>query len=436
MAEHPDGNGAGHRRGCRGVRLEAIQFNHDPTSATNDALSIRRNATTWVDVPEWRQGISVNPEDSPAAYAIRPTQGQTLTILASFGSSTLTPFTAEIRAIDNVVDPPGPGGCIGWLLALIRALLRALFGNVLGEVQARQVAFTNGASGFVPFDLVHTRLSGASVGTHTTEWRWQCRARHRGAWKDLQVTRHRVYVVLDLPTAPWEQAPYDPSNLQLPWTEVLDRSCAWALGTATVDDAAAAVTRSVNDLGPSVITYDCPTGGSSYYSWASYAGNTFVDGAFSCTAFLDRLQGGPGNGVRVNCSDCATIVSTFANVLGCDLWQSRMGVAFFHLNDILAIGSSVWQPPCQGIDSWAGGFGYHEVAWEGGCTANDDVFDACLQVDGDADPTDKTSHTPLLPQDLRFGNPGDMQYRDRLTVPADRANCSPVPSKRGRRRIT
>src|SRR6266851_4168247 len=89
----------------------------------------------------------------------------------------------------------------------------------------------------------------------------------------------------------------------------------------------------------------------------------------------------------------------------------------FALNDLLGIGSSVWQPAC----GWAA-FNYHEVAWEAACTANDDVYDACLQVDGDGDPT-TAPHVPLLAQDLRFGDPGDLVYRDRLATPAGRPNC-------------
>jgi hypothetical protein len=56
------------------VFLEAIKFNHDQSSATGDAFNIRRNDTEQVNVPEWRRGISVKPEDSPAAYAIRETR--------------------------------------------------------------------------------------------------------------------------------------------------------------------------------------------------------------------------------------------------------------------------------------------------------------------------------------------------------------------------
>lgn len=49
------------------VVLEAIKFNHDPSSETTDALNIRKNKTQFVTVPEWQRGISVNLEDSPLA---------------------------------------------------------------------------------------------------------------------------------------------------------------------------------------------------------------------------------------------------------------------------------------------------------------------------------------------------------------------------------
>ena len=66
------------------------------------------------------------------------------------------------------------------------------------------------------------------------------------------------------------------------------------------DEAAEKITRAVyNDLGPSVIEYDCPGGGRGRYSL----------GSFDCTAFVERLNGGIGNGRYVNCSDCATITS-------------------------------------------------------------------------------------------------------------------------------
>jgi hypothetical protein len=404
------------------VLLDAVQFNHDPNSATGDALNLRKSASQFVTLPEWQHGISVNPEDSPAAYAIAETRGQTLTIQARFSRTEPTIATAEIRALDPTVDPPEEQGCgcLAPFVRLLRLILRALIGNVLGDVAARQVAFLpSGLSNFETFQLQNVRLWDVGVGIRTTTWRWQYRLQPGDPWTDFATSNHRIYVLLEVPKLPWAQQPYNAGNPQLPWTDVLDYACNWAVLTTSLDDAAARVTQSVYDLGPGLLAYDCPGGGSTNYAF----------GGFDCTAFLERLRGGFGRGQWVNCTDCATFVSTFANILGCDLWQSQMGWGFT-LNPLRAIGSSVWQPAC----GWPTGFSYHEVAWKGNCTANEEVFDACLQVDGDADPT-TAPHTPLLPTNLRFGNPGDGQYRDRLATPAGRPTCAPQPGTRTRRSV-
>jgi hypothetical protein len=409
------------------IQLQSIAFNHDPGAATHDAINLRKNATEWLPVPEWQHGVSLLPEDSTAAYAVGQVTSNAVTIRVSLSCSDPAVHQARVRALDAAVDPPPPSGCLGWLIALIRWILRALFGNVLGEVRARTVTFTSGQSGPVLFQLRHTRLANARVGPHTTKWRWQYRL--KGApWVDMQFTEHRIFVLVDLPTAPWQQTPYQQSNTQLPWTDVLAYACQWGLGARTQVEAARGVTRGVYRLGPAVVTYDCPGGGSSHYSW----------GGFDCSAFIERLRGGLGNGYYVNCSDCATFVSTFANVLGCDLWQSRMSdnaFGSFGLNPMLGIGSTTWEPCCHGQPFWSDAFSYHEVAWTGACTASETVYDGCLQVDGDSDPT-AAPHVALLPVDLVFGNPGDLLYRDRLATPAGRPHCTPQPGTRQRRAVS
>ena len=366
------------------LAIEAVKFNHNPNAATRDGLNIRRDATHFITVPEWRRFVCVNPEDSPVAYALAPTKGNPITIEVSLSSTDPSVAFVEVR--------------------------------VQHHVEARPLNFTNGKTGFVTFELVNPPVAHGRVGVWDVDWHWEYRLGPQHPWHFFATTRHRFYVVLEVPTGPWQQAPYNAANTQLPWTDVLDYACRWADGATSTDMAAALVTQAVYALGPSIVTYDCPGGGSSHYSL----------GNFDCTAFVERLRGGIGNGVYVNCSDCATIVSTFANALGCNLWQSRMGWGFA-LNELLAIGSSVWQTAC----GW-GSFNYHEVAWQAACTANEDVYDACLQVDGDSDPT-IAPHVALLPQDLRFGNPNDLLYRDRLATPAGRPNCNPQPATKQRR---
>ncbi|MFH2111423.1 MAG: hypothetical protein ABIJ47_09215 [Candidatus Bathyarchaeota archaeon] len=397
------------------VEILAIKFNHDPTSHTSDALNIRKNKTEFIDVPEWQRGICHLPTDSEAAYVIKETQGNTVTIQARFLASDIE--TAEIRAIDAITVPSEPKGCIGWLIAFIIAVYKAFFGNVLGDVKERSVNFASGDSGFVSFELKNTRIGNYGVGVRVTKWRWQYRP-PGGSWKDFDTTTHQIYVLLEEPNDPWQQQPYSSSNDQLPWTEVMYYACTWAMTAKDRDSAASKVTENVNNLGPSRIKYDT--------SW----GATFYSvGDFKCTEFLDRIKGGPGLGEKVNCTDCATITSTFSNILGCDLWQSRMQWSFA-LNELISIGFNHWEAP------FGGGFSYHEVAWKGACGVDDEVFDACLKVDGDSDPYNGAPHTALLPVNMKFGDcTGPLNYRRRLTTndPNGCPKCDPAPSTKQRR---
>jgi len=198
------------------IAVEAIKFNHNPNSATHDALNVRKNATQFVHVPEWRRFISVNPEDSPAAYAIGPTRGRTITI--------------EVALLS---DDPG--------IAFIEA-------RVENHVKARAVKFINGRSGFVTFELVDPPVSRGHVGIWDLHWHWEYRLGPHHPWHRFETTRHRIYVVLEIPEEPWQQTPYNSLNPQLPWVEVLDYACRWAEGATSRDMASALVTQHVYAL--------------------------------------------------------------------------------------------------------------------------------------------------------------------------------------------
>lgn len=211
-------------------------------------------------MPEWRRGLSVRPEDSPAAYAKAAVAGHTLTIKAQLSCTDLKPSTIEVRALDADVDPsPGAGGCLGFIVWLLRLLARAIVGNALGEVAARTITFpASGTTGLESFTLTGVRLDRVGVGVRTTRWRWQYRPAGGGAWTDFATTSHRIYVLLDIPTGPWVQTPGSP---QLPWADVLDRACDGASLATSRNEAAEKITRAVHGRGPSVIEYDCPGGG-------------------------------------------------------------------------------------------------------------------------------------------------------------------------------
>lgn len=422
------------------LQLDMIVFNHDPRSSATSALNIRRNVAATIPVPEWQRGLNIRPEDSLAAYAIEETQGHTISIQARFRALNPQIRSLEVRAISPPPEPFPPWWLQLQLLPLLTWSPAAYYynlsvyyywehtfgrtGNVLGEVAPQQVNFQrNGESPLVTFELQNPTLSRQGVGMHVVTWRWQYRRDEGEAWTDFATTHHKIYTLLSVPTLPWLQAPFSAANTQLPWTDVLDFACLWASSARTPDEAATRITQAVYDLGPELISYDCPGGGLTHYTQLTPIA------PFDCTAFLERLHGGLGNGYYVNCVDCATIVSTFANAVGCDLWQSGMGGIFpFLLNPILAIGSLEWETACD----WQT-FGYHEVAWKGDCNTQDAVFDACLLVDGGPFP-DRLPQIPLLPAAIPFGFAGSGQYLDRLVAPAGRVNCQPQPQFTRRRR--
>jgi hypothetical protein len=376
------------------AQLEAILFNDDPMSPVN-GLNLRRDAWQPVAVPEWRR--TVVGAGSFAAYAIAEARRAMPTVRAQLRRSDPSLVAVDVRAID-------PSGT-----------------NVLGSLRSRRITFRpDGTSRFERFTLTGARLLDAGVGVHTVTWRWQWRPDAQQPWSSIADTTHTVYTVLTVPGPPWTQQPFGQANTQLPWTAVLEHACRWASSAETLDEAAARITEAVFALGPDVIEYGCAVLGSTQYALPY----------FQCMAFLDRLSGGFGRGRYVNCTDCATIVSTFANILGCELWQSTMqGNAPFALNETLAVGTSSWRTACD----WRV-FRYHEVAWKFPCTADEAIFDACLLVDSDPDPT-RPPHSGVLPINMRFGRPGDGDYRDRLAAPLGRADCRPQPTTRQQRLV-
>jgi hypothetical protein len=346
------------------------------------------------------------------------TQGNTLAIKANFCFEGASPQNVCIRALDaNFHQEPVNGSNLSTEeVQLLHNLIPDPAGNVIGEVKPKIITVNSGETGFQLFDLQRVRIWDAGVGVNDIVWRWQYCVKGTKDWIDLAVTTHRIYTVVQVPKGPWEQ---DPASTQLPWVEVLDFACDWASGTKNADDAAAMITRRVNGLGPNVIHFDMCNHASSHYS---------DNNNFDCTAFLCRLRGETGHGSRVNCSDCAAIIATFANSLGGDLEQSTMrpptpGIPFFPLKEHLRIGLP---------NRMQEGFIYHEVAWEGQAGESDEVFDACLQVDGDDDPC---TFSALLPTNLLFGAIGQRGYRFRLVLTGFEGRCIARSDLKTRRRL-
>ncbi|HSE31099.1 MAG TPA: hypothetical protein VLA93_05950 [Pyrinomonadaceae bacterium] len=384
------------------VVLNAIKFNHDPTSATCDALNIRKNATEDISTPEWRRGITQSANQSLAAYAIEDTLNKTIIVQAAFRRIDPSINSIEIQA-ERPPDDPNAASVIDPDSTPPRS------GNVLGRLTARSVSFgQSDETEYLSFVVADPRIHEVGVSRTITEWHWQYRIPPSKSWVDFQVTQHVIYVVMRTPRPPWTQDGW-PSNTQLPWTDILDRATSWAGGSTSSDDAASKITFKVraleNDL---TLSYE-PTP-----AWYSHPN-------FDASSFLDLLNGGLGNGHKLNCSDCATIVSTFANILGCDLSQAQMGWTFL-THPVLPVGRQAWRPF---------EYNYHEVAWKDPCDVNSKLFDACLKLDRDRSPATEP-HPSLQPANIAFGQPHQRLYRFRLAVPPEDQSHSEFPMPKGR----
>lgn len=349
------------------VDLEAIHFNHGPDPEHTGAFTIRRNERCHIVLPEWRRDICVRPEDAPAAYAASLLENIHITIQAEF-SCDHPGATVRVKAGDGHLR--SNANCES---------------NVLGTVPETDVTFVNGRAK-VPLCLQNVKLRDIGVGVNDVIWDWQYSGDGKH-WHDITTSLHRIYSVIDLPTAPWEPRSRDTENTQLPWTEVLDFACRSAAGVTDLMAAATKVTLWANDLGRGILHYDDIGGG--------WTGFTLDQPArFDCSEFLLLLNGGRNlQGPAVNCDDCAAIVTSFSNILGCRLSEGEIsGDASFKLHPNKKIGLR---------DQINGLFSRHAVGWLGECTEDDPVFDACLELDSDGKPACEP-HVWTVPANVVF----------------------------------
>jgi DNA-binding beta-propeller fold protein YncE len=336
-----------------------------------------------------------------------------------------------IRLRDPLAGPPvptpeyvkgvrnGPASFVAGSLPQVKVVLARLPGfgagpyaigatGSLGGIRRKAVTPVFSSSGLSdPIDFEFMWPLARAVAKPDVSLEWYARpATTPGVPGVVGSAVHKLYVPFERPVDPWPGEG---------WTRAFELACSWAEGATSLDEAAGRVTEGYNGSG--MVSYDT-VAGATLYGFSTY----------HLTEMIERLAGGLGLGPKVNCTDSADTVTTLSNLLGCELWESRMGYNF-NLNPIIAIGYSNWIVP------FAGGFSYHEVAWKGGATEHDNVFDGCLQVDADSDPT-AAPHTPLLPTNMLFGDCTTMNYRLRLCPPGPAGcdRCVPQPDSTRKRR--
>lgn len=327
-----------------GVRLTSIQFHTghagDPTLPLVRVRIPGINEVDPVDLPEWSAGRSRIAKDAPAAFCLSLLNGRAPQIRIRLDRDALGPETLYLRALE-------PSGA-----------------NLLGRVgmpDGLAVDFAEAANVIVVADLTEAQLDRVAI--HDDTWDWQWRTDTSEPWQDLVRTRHRIMVGLAPPlTDPW-------SATVLPWTDVFEVAAGWAAGATTLDGAARRITRAVFSLGET--SADHP-------QFVYDPAGSFADGNFDCAGFLAAIAADDHSEefpTVLACTDASSIVSTFANVLGCALLQVQINVdGQITTNPVRCVGQAEF---CSRQ------FIFHEVAAKG---AAQGVWDACLMVDSDVDP--------------------------------------------------
>lgn len=340
-------------------------------------------ATSSLDVPAGEADLD-RPDGTPRAFPDKPwadlasppvdgsgavlETGHTLPVSLKLGTKPDLVFTLGKTAQGE--KAPQPTGLLTSGLPPIRLVVDGVPGSDSGRVSE---------GGQATVRLPTSPVPAISRVDKAVAWHFEVQAPdgsyQRIAGGEQSVTL-RFYGVLGN-----EQGPRAPD---LPWVAVVDEATQKIAGGAT-DSAGARALLVQHVFEDSGLTYDRKAG-SSRYTRYSGAGGWSV-GTFSLAEYLKRSRG-----KVVNCSDCASILSTYANMIGAKLHYAIIGWSF-KLNPILGIGATTFGAP---FDSGRFQFRYHAVTTP---DATRTVDDATLAVDGDADP-EVAPHTKKLVQGL------------------------------------
>ncbi len=257
--------------------INSIQFNYDKSAA----IRLKDHLTgSPVPLPEYVKSV----RNRPAAYVV----------------GTLPHIKVVLKKLPGFVSGAYVIGATGSLGGVRRKTVTPVFNS-------------SGLSNPIDFELMWPLP--ATVGKPVVTLDWYARKSPGPAIPvSIGSTSHRLYLVMAKPTQPWVT--------EIPWVAALEIACGWAAGAATVDAAATRITERYYNCG--MVKYDDISGATCYGSVT-----------YMLSEMIERLNGGPGLGQKVNCTDSANTVSTLSNLLGCDLWQCRMGW-YFNLNPILA----------------------------------------------------------------------------------------------------
>lgn len=284
------------------IDIVSIAFDFE-TGYTDDALDIRKNASTNIATPEWLPPSRNNP----LAYIKSQTNRH---IYVSF------------------IHNQGAGN-------VCNMVVRASAGGYYpGTIQETDVYFPSCGT-TASAELI---LSGGSTPSYVQKWGFSMywyvtEVNDQPQSPNLSIGttgNHLYYTLLAAPQSPMSE----------PWTDVLDYSCVWSANQSTNSSALTALTTKLYII--SGLYYN---GGQSHYNPDRWPNPTkFV---FDLTDFLYDWQ-------DADCQDCSMFLSILSSSIGASLTQTRRIQGSFNTKSILPIGWSSWTNT---------GWNFHHIGW-------------------------------------------------------------------------
>lgn len=210
------------------LNVAAIVFDHTRGLTLGSSVPLRYDAIQPVLLPEWQLGQHF---PAVAAYAIKRLAA-VATVIVRFVATPDVPRLVELRALAESVPGDFPPRT-----------------PLLGNLPPQAVSFDpQGFSTWHTFAF-NTAALVSGVDCTTLQWRWQARLNAKAPWLDVDVTLHRIYALLDVPSEPWNVRSANRGDTRLPRTDMLDLACLWARGARDPADVATRITQAVNRLG-------------------------------------------------------------------------------------------------------------------------------------------------------------------------------------------
>lgn len=354
------------------VSLKSITFNHGDSSCVS-ALNIRSGKINTIrqDIPEWTGSPEI-----PVLYNLASLVGDkkqnTIGLKCEFETSENSSFSIMIRARD----------------------ISFANGVLLGDSTPLKVEFFNNRSTPVMLKFPSSDMVTKGILNDELYLTWEYSSDKQKTWQSFYKTTHELYTVLDTPTDPWGTTDVL-GETSRPWIDALKKIYPYVKGVTNMNDLYKNITLAVNG-----------SFGLNYVSGPQFSVVYKGNWGFDLESFLSPKS----SVLQCNCTDCATIVTTFANLYGGKLYAGCMlgddpKDTSFQCNKIQEIGKDVWAYP--GGASSGGGFTYHEVAfWKDSKKKFFDnmdlkVCDACLKVNNSST-LDEETGTAVVPVMMSF----------------------------------